>query len=97
MLITSFSIRGIAHFEFIPQGQAVSQAYCVEIFTRLHAAVQRKSPELRPNSSFINYDRASANRALCEAVCGKKNLLLDWSTALTYQIWLPMTFGSFQN
>jgi hypothetical protein len=27
----------------------------------------------------------------------KKNLLLDWSIPLIYQVWLLMTFGSFQN
>lgn len=43
--ITSFSIRGIVCFILIPQGQAVSQAHCVEILTRLPAAMQQKSPE----------------------------------------------------
>jgi hypothetical protein len=74
MLITSFSIRGSAHFEFIPQGQAVSQAYHIEIFTRLHAAVQTKSSELWTSSLFVNYGSASANRAQCEALYGQKNL-----------------------
>jgi hypothetical protein len=31
MLITFFNIKGTVHFEFIPQGQAVNQAYYVEI------------------------------------------------------------------
>jgi hypothetical protein len=36
MLIILFDIRDIVHFEFIPQGQTVNQAYCVEIFKLLH-------------------------------------------------------------
>jgi len=31
MLITSFDIKGIFHFEFIPKSQTVNQAYYVEI------------------------------------------------------------------
>jgi hypothetical protein len=30
-LITFFSIKGIADFELIPQGQTVNQGYCMEV------------------------------------------------------------------
>jgi hypothetical protein len=49
MLITFFNIKGSVNFEFIPQGQAVNQAYSMEILNRLHEAVRRKRPELWPN------------------------------------------------
>jgi hypothetical protein len=35
MLIMSFDIKGIVHFEFTPQGKIVTQAYYVEIFKQL--------------------------------------------------------------
>jgi len=43
------NIKGIIHFEFIPQGQTVNHAYYVEILKQLHEAVHRKQPELWPN------------------------------------------------
>jgi len=36
MLITFFSIKGIVHFEFIPQGQTVNQAYVGMLKLGLH-------------------------------------------------------------
>jgi hypothetical protein len=42
MLTTFFDIKGTVHFEFIPQGQTVNQAYCVEILKWIHEVVHRK-------------------------------------------------------
>jgi hypothetical protein len=39
MLITFFEIKDIVHFEFIPQGQTVNQAYYVQIPKRLRESV----------------------------------------------------------
>jgi hypothetical protein len=38
LLITFFKIKGTVHFEIIPQGQTVNQAYYVEIINRLREA-----------------------------------------------------------
>jgi hypothetical protein len=48
MLVTFFDIKGNVLFEFIPQGQTISQAYYmyVETFNRLSEFALRKKPEL---------------------------------------------------
>jgi hypothetical protein len=48
MLITLATV----HFEFIPQGQTVNQAYYVEILKQLHEAVHRKGLNFGPVSGF---------------------------------------------
>jgi len=53
MLITIFDIKGIVHFEFIPQAQTVNLAYYVVILKQLYEAVYRKRPELWPNIGFF--------------------------------------------
>jgi hypothetical protein len=67
MLITFFNIKGI-HFEFIPQGPIVNQAYYVEM-KQLCEAVHRKRPELWPNVWLLHHDNSPAH---CQAVSGPK-------------------------
>jgi hypothetical protein len=65
-LITCFDIKGIVHFEFIPQGQTVNQAYYlyVEILKWLHEAVHRKEPELWPSDWILHHDNVLAHKVL---------------------------------
>jgi hypothetical protein len=42
MLITLFDTKVTVHFEFIPQGQTLNEAYYVEIMKWLHEAVRTK-------------------------------------------------------
>jgi hypothetical protein len=60
LLITFFDIKGTVHFEFIPQGQTVNQAYYVEILKQLREAVRRQRPELWPNDWILHHDSAPA-------------------------------------
>jgi hypothetical protein len=55
MLITFFDIKGIVHFEFIPQGQKVNQAYYVETLKLCIG----KRPGLWPINWILHHDNAS--------------------------------------
>jgi hypothetical protein len=52
------------YYEFIPQGQAVNQAYYVEMLKWLHESVHRKIPELWPNEWIFHHDNAPTHKAL---------------------------------
>jgi transposase len=62
--ITFFDIKDTVRFEFILQGQSITQTYYVEILKRLHEDVRRNGPELWANDSILHHDNAPANKAL---------------------------------
>jgi hypothetical protein len=61
---TFFDIKGVVHFEFIPQDQTVKQAYYVEILKPLREAVRRKRPELWPINWILHHENTPAHRIL---------------------------------
>jgi hypothetical protein len=63
VLPTLFVFKFIVHFEFIPQGQTVYQAY-VEVLKWLYEAVHRKRPKLWPSNWIFHYDSAPSHKAL---------------------------------
>jgi hypothetical protein len=89
-------INGIVHFEFIPQGQTVNEAYYMEVLKRLREAVLRKRLQLWPNDWILHYDIATAHKALSV----KKFLAQKSVTDMEHPpllIWLRMTCTCFQN
>ena len=54
MLLIFFYIRGIVHYEFVPNGQTLNQVYCLEVMERLREKVRRKRPEPFDNNSWIS-------------------------------------------
>jgi hypothetical protein len=62
MLNTLFDIEGVVHFEFVPHGQTLNQAY-VEILKQLHEAVRRKRPELWPKDWIVHHENSTAQKA----------------------------------
>jgi hypothetical protein len=92
MLITFFDIKSIVHFEFIPHGQMVNQAYYVEILKWLHEVVRRKRPELWPNNWILHHNNAPAHNAL-----SVKQVLAQMEHPHPIPlIWLWMSSGCFQ-
>jgi hypothetical protein len=64
MFFTFFDIKGIVHFEFIPQDQLIKLIMYVEIMKRLHEAIRRERPEICPSGWIPNHDNAPAHKAL---------------------------------
>jgi hypothetical protein len=90
MLITFFNIKGIIHFEFLPQGQTFNEAYYVEILKQLHDALCSKWPEPWHISWILHHDNASAHRTLSSSLWTRSRLL-KWNTHPLPLIWLWMT------
>jgi hypothetical protein len=59
MLICFFDIRGIIHFEFVPEGTTVNQTLYVEVLKKLIDAMRRKQGDLQRDRSLILHLKVS--------------------------------------
>jgi hypothetical protein len=65
MLICFFDIRGIIHFEFVPEETTVNQTFYLEMLKRLIDAVRHKGAEFwRDRSLILDHDNAPAHSSL---------------------------------
>jgi len=64
MLVCFFDHKGIVQYEFIAQGQTVSQQCYLEVLTNLRDYVRRKRPGVRPDKWSLHHDNAPAHDAL---------------------------------
>jgi hypothetical protein len=69
-------IRGVVHYEFIPQGQTVNAAFYMEVLKHLHECVQGVRPELWAEKNWIlHHDNAPLHsaRIVCEFFLQKRH------------------------
>uniref|UniRef100_A0A8C4Q4B9 Mos1 transposase HTH domain-containing protein n=1 Tax=Eptatretus burgeri TaxID=7764 RepID=A0A8C4Q4B9_EPTBU len=65
MLIAFFDIKGIVHFEFLPQGETVNQYMYKEILRRLMRSARDKRRDLWENNAWVlHHDNTPAHSAL---------------------------------
>ena len=96
MLICFFGIKGLVHFEFVPQGQTVNQQFYLEVLKRLRDAVQRKRPELwRSGEWLLHHDKAPAHTALTVRQFLTKNGMTTASHPLYSPDLAPCSFFLF--
>jgi hypothetical protein len=68
------------HFKFIPQGQAVTQAYYMEILRLLHEDVRRERPEICSDDWILHHDNAPSHKELSVKLFMAKNRLQERTT-----------------
>jgi hypothetical protein len=91
VLITFFDIKGTVHFEFIPRGLTVSQAYYVEILKLLPETLRRKKPEIWPNDWILHRDSAPAHKTLS----AKDFLVQKTITVMEHTLFLDLALNNF--
>ena len=97
ILVCFFDHKGIAHYDFITQGQTVNQQCYLEVLTRLRESVRRKRPGLWPDDWILHHDNAPAHDALRVHEFVAKNSITKMDHPPYSPDLDPCAFGSFQN
>jgi hypothetical protein len=98
MLICFFEIRGVIHFEFVPEGTTVNQIFYVEVLKRLIDAVRLKRGEFWRDCSLIlhRYNApAYSSRRVSQFLAGKASP--PWVIHRTLLTWLQLTSDCSKN
>jgi len=97
MLICFFDIKGLVHFELVPQGQTVNQQFYLELLKLLRDAVRRKRSDLwRSGEWLLHHDNAPAHTALSVWQFLTKNGMTMVLHPPTSWTWHPVIFSCFQ-
>ena len=62
MLIVFFDVRGIVHFEFVPQGQTVNSAFYLQVLKKLKRLVARVRADIK-DTVKLHHDNAPSHTA----------------------------------
>jgi hypothetical protein len=89
---TSYDLKPL-----IPQGQTVSQAYCVEILKWLREGVRLKRHELWPIDWILHMAMLKLTRRSLSSSFWPKNRLLKWNTHPNLMVWRQVTSDCFEN
>ncbi|UYV72145.1 hypothetical protein LAZ67_9001957 [Cordylochernes scorpioides] len=65
LLITFFDVKGLVHYEFVPEGQTINQQYYLDVLRRLREAVRQKRPKKwHPKNWLLHHDNALPHTAV---------------------------------
>jgi len=96
MLICFLDIKGLVHFEFVPQGQTVNQQFYLEVFKRLRDAVRRKRSNLWQSGDWLLHHDATPYTALSVRQFLTKNGMTTVPYPPSPRTWHPAIFSCFQ-
>lgn len=65
MLTIFFDIRGIIHFEFLPEGRTMDKHYYLDVMKRLRDEICKKRPDLwKENSWILHHENAASHNSI---------------------------------
>ncbi|UYV77652.1 hypothetical protein LAZ67_15001822 [Cordylochernes scorpioides] len=96
LLITFFDVKGLVHYEFVPEGQTINQHYYIDVLRRLREAVRQKRPEKWHQKNWLlNQDNARPHTAVTVQLYLDKtrNLVYYYPSYPILLTLLPTTFS----